>query len=188
MADEAAIGPVGAPDCPRHSRGGASQQSAVQSRSQFLKDRSWKLVTRLNVGTCTRGGPERGFIEETQTACAREGAQTQEEVWPLDETIESLRWCHRRSLFLLLDGNITRLCGTALSDGCLPSDVQKHELLVARFADKSHGTVGEKGHQLVVGNEFYRTGASVSAGGRTGDLGHRDNRLAAGQMGRQPRP
>ena len=105
MSDETAIGPAGTPDGEGHSRGGAGEQSPLQARAQFLKNRGWELVISLNRGACARGGAQHGFNQETQAACASDWARKQEQVLSLDETVEFLRQCHRRAPFLFFNGN-----------------------------------------------------------------------------------
>jgi hypothetical protein len=105
MADEAEIGPAGASDGGGHPRGGSGEQSPLQARAQFLKNRGWELVVSLNRGACARGSAQHGFNRETQEACAREWTAKQEQVLSLDETIKFLRHCHRRAPFLFFNGN-----------------------------------------------------------------------------------
>ena len=118
MADETEIGPAGASERQRHPRGGLGEQSPLQARAAFLKNRSWELVISLNQGACARGSAQHGFNRETQTACASEWAARQEEVLSLNETIDSLRRCHRRAPFLFFNGNtfadVGRQIGAAL--------------------------------------------------------------------------
>src|SRR6266850_973154 len=105
MADETEIRPSGAPERRGHPRGGPGEQSPLQARAAFLKNRSWELVVSLNRGACARGGAQHGFNQETQGACAIDWARKQEQVLSLDETIEFLRQCHRRAPFLFFNGN-----------------------------------------------------------------------------------
>src|SRR5439155_1479521 len=105
MADETKIGPSGAPDRGGHPRGGSGEQSPLQARAEFLKNRSWELVVGLNRGACARGGAQHGFNRETQAACASEWAAKQGQVLSLNETIDFLRQCHRRAPFLFFNGN-----------------------------------------------------------------------------------
>ena len=105
MADETEIGPSGAPDRGGHPRGGSGEQSPLQARAEFLKNRSWELVVGLNRGACARGGAQHGFNRETQAACASEWATQQEQVLSLNEGIDFLRHCHRRAPFLFFNGN-----------------------------------------------------------------------------------
>src|SRR2546423_5169993 len=105
MADETAIGSAGTPDRRGHYRGGAGEQSPLQARAQFLKNRSWELVISLNRGACARGSAQHGFNRETQEACAREWEQKQPETLSLAQTVEFLRQCHRRAPFLFFNGN-----------------------------------------------------------------------------------
>ena len=97
--------PSGAPDRRGPSRGGPSEQSPLQARAAFIKNRSWELVVSLNRGACSRGGAQHGFNRETQAACASEWAEKQEQVLSLNETIDFLRQCHRRAPFLFFNGN-----------------------------------------------------------------------------------
>ena len=105
MNDETAIGSAGASDGGGPPGGGAGDQSPLQARAQFLKNRSWELVISLNAGACARGGAQHGFNRETQETCAREWRKRQEEILSLDETIEFLRRCHRTAPFLFFNGN-----------------------------------------------------------------------------------
>jgi hypothetical protein len=105
MSDEAEIGSAGTPDGRGHPRGGAGEQSPLQARAAFLKNRSWELVVGLNRGACARGGAQHGFNRETQEACRREWEEKQRQVLSVNETIEFLRHCHRRAPFLFFNGN-----------------------------------------------------------------------------------
>src|ERR1039457_2493392 len=95
MSDETEIGSAGTPDRRGHSGGGSGEQSPLQARAAFLKNRSWELVVGLNRGACARGGAQHGFNRETQETCRREWEATQPQVLSLDETLAFLRQCHR---------------------------------------------------------------------------------------------
>src|SRR2546425_10496352 len=105
MSDEVEIGSAGATDRPGHPGGSSGEQSPLQTRAQFLKNRSWDLVVGLNRGACARGGAEHGFNSETQAACASEWDQKRRQVLSLGETIEFLRLNHRRAPVLFFNGN-----------------------------------------------------------------------------------
>jgi hypothetical protein len=105
MSDEAKIGPAGATDGRGYSGGGSGEQSPLQARAAFLKNRSWELVVGLNRGACARGSAQHGFNRETQETCRREWEEKQREVLSLEATIEFLRQCHRRAPFLFFNGN-----------------------------------------------------------------------------------
>src|SRR5256885_15751069 len=105
MADETAIGSAGTPDRRGHSRGGAGEQSPLQARAQFLKNRSWELVVSLNRGACARGGAQHGFNRETQETTARAWEEKRAAELSLEETLEFLRYCHRQAPFLFFNGN-----------------------------------------------------------------------------------
>jgi len=95
MSDEAATGSAEAFDGRGHPGGGAGEQSPLQSRAAFIKNRGWELVVGLNRGACARGGAQHGFNRETQEACRREREEKRQQVVSLGETIEFLRQRHR---------------------------------------------------------------------------------------------
>jgi hypothetical protein len=115
MSDEAANRFAGTPDRPGHSGGGAGEQSPLQARAAFLKNRSWELVVSLNRGACARGGAQHGVNRETQAACRREWEEKQPQILSLDETLEFLRHCHRRAPFLFFNGNTFADIGRQIS-------------------------------------------------------------------------
>src|SRR5438093_10881943 len=104
MADETKIGPSGAPDRGGHPRGGSGEQSPLQARAEFLKNRSWDLVVGLNRGACARGGAQHGQNSESYAAVEAEWRQKQSATDSLAETIEFLRQCHRRAPFRWIPG------------------------------------------------------------------------------------
>jgi hypothetical protein len=105
MADETANRFARASDRPGHPGGGSGEQSPLQTRAAFLKNRSWELVIGLNRGACARGGAQHGANRETQETTASEWAEKQRQILSLAETIEFLRQCHRRAPFLFFNGN-----------------------------------------------------------------------------------
>src|ERR1041385_9391549 len=116
MADETKIGFAGAPEGRGHSGGSPGEQSPLQARAQFLKNRSWQLVTSLNQGACARGGAQHGQNSESHTAVAADWEIKRQELLSLNETIEFLRQCHRRAPFLFFNGNTFADIGRALVD------------------------------------------------------------------------
>ena len=115
MPHETETGSAGAPEGRGHPGGGAGEQSPLQARAAFLKNRSWELVIGLNRGACARGGAQHGFNRETQDACRREWEEKQPQVLSLDETLEFLRHCHRRAPFLFFNGNTFADIGRQIS-------------------------------------------------------------------------
>jgi hypothetical protein len=116
MSDETAAGSARAPDRSRHSGRGGREQSPLQARAEFLKNRDWNLIVRLNQGACARGGAQHGKNSESYAAVAAEWEARRQKVGSLDETIEFLRQCHRRAPFLFFNGNTFADVGRALSD------------------------------------------------------------------------
>src|SRR5213594_792815 len=116
MADATPTGPAGAPDRPGHPGGSPGEQSPLQARAQFLKNRSWELVVGLNRGACARGGAQHGQNSESYAALETEWRRRQAEVSTLDEAIEFLRQCHRRAPFLFFNGNTFADVGRTIVD------------------------------------------------------------------------
>jgi len=116
MDDESAIGPAGALDGSGHSRGSPGEQSPLQARAAFLKNRSWELVVSLNQGACARGGAQHGQNSESHAAVEAEWRQSQSEIRSLAEVIEFLRRCHRGAPFLFFNGNTFADVGRTLVD------------------------------------------------------------------------
>jgi hypothetical protein len=116
MVDETEIGSAGTPDRRGHPQGSPGEQSPLQARAQFLKNRSWELVVGLNRGACARGGAQHGQNSESYRALETEWRQRQNEVSSLDETIEFLRACHRRAPFLFFNGNTFADVGRTIVD------------------------------------------------------------------------
>jgi hypothetical protein len=115
MADETEIGSAGTSDRRGHSRGGHGEQSPLQTRAQFLKNRSWELVVGLNRAACARGGAQHGFNRETQEEVASQWSQKQCAELSLAETLEFLRHCHRNAPFLFFNGNTFAEVGRQLA-------------------------------------------------------------------------
>ena len=105
MADETEIGSAGAPDGRGHPRRGAREQSPLQARAAFLKNRSWEFVVSYNAGACARGGAQHGFNREAQEAVAREWEEKRITLLSLAEALDFLRHCHRSAPFLFFNGN-----------------------------------------------------------------------------------
>src|SRR5206468_3455404 len=122
---EPEIRSAGTPDRRGHSGGSSGEQSPLQARAAFLKNRGWELVISLNRGACARGGAQHGFNRETQEACRREWEEKQRQVLSLDELIELLRQFHHRAPFLFFNGNTF-------------ADVAR-QIVAALFADLSTG-------------------------------------------------
>ena len=115
MNDETAAGSAGTPHGEGHSGRNAGEQSPLQARAQFLKNRRWELIIGLNQGACARGGAQHGFNRETQAACAKDWATKQSQTLSLGETIDFLRQCHRRAPFLFFNGNTFAAVGRQIA-------------------------------------------------------------------------
>jgi hypothetical protein len=116
MSDEAAIGSAGASDSGGHPGGSPGEQSPLQARAKFLKNRRWDFVVGLNRGACARGGAQHGKNSESYEALETEWNGIQEKVTSLGEAIEFLRSCHKRAPFLFFNGNTFADVGRAIVD------------------------------------------------------------------------
>jgi hypothetical protein len=116
MSDETAIGSAGTPDRRGHPQGSPGEQSPLQTRAAFLKNRSWELVVGLNRGACARGGAQHGQNSESFATLEAEWRKIQPEIRSLAETIEFLRQCHRRAPFLFFNGNTFADVGRTIVD------------------------------------------------------------------------
>ena len=116
MSDETEIGSSGASDRPGHTGGSSGEQSPLQARAAFLKNRSWELVVGLNRGACARGGAQHGQNSESYGALEADWRRRQGEISTLDEAIEFLRQCHRRAPFLFFNGNTFADVGRTIVD------------------------------------------------------------------------
>ncbi len=116
MDNETAIGPAGTPEGRRDPGGSSGEQSPLQARAAFLKNRRWELVVGLNQGACARGSAQHGKNSESYAAVESSWRQRQSEVSSLAETIEFLRQCHRRAPFLFFNGNTFADIGRTIVD------------------------------------------------------------------------
>src|SRR5579859_6547072 len=124
MHNEAATGSAGTPERRGYPRGSSGEQSPLQARAAFLKNRSWELVVGLNQGACARGSAQHGKNSESYAATEAAWRQTQTEVSSLGETIEFLRQCHRRAPFfsstVILSRTLDAPSWTLFSPNCPP--------------------------------------------------------------------
>ena len=116
MSDEAEIGSAGAANRPGHSGRSSGEQSPLQTRAAFLKNRSWELVTSLNRGACARRGAQYGQNSESYGTLETEWRRLQTDTSTLDEAINFLRHCHRRAPFLFFNGNTFADVGRTVVD------------------------------------------------------------------------
>jgi hypothetical protein len=116
MSNEAAARSVGASDGRGHPRGSPGEQSPLQTRAAFLKNRSWELVVSLNRAACARGGAQHGTTSEGYAAVEAEWHRLQCETQSLAEIIEFLRSCHKRAPFLFFNGNTFADIGRTVVD------------------------------------------------------------------------
>ena len=105
MSDETEDRPSGAPEGRGHHSGGPGEQSPLQARAAFIKNRSWESVVGFNRGACARGGAQHGINSETGEACAAEWEKARGEEVTFLEFLDFLKAFHRRAPFLFFNGN-----------------------------------------------------------------------------------
>jgi hypothetical protein len=105
MTNETADGPAGAPQGRGHSRGSPGEQSPLQARAAFIKNRSWESVVSFNRGACARGGAQHGINSESGAACAEKWEKARGQEVSFLEFLDFLKAFHRRAPFLFFNGN-----------------------------------------------------------------------------------
>ena len=105
MPDETPLRPAGTTDRRGHHGGSPGEQSPLQARAVFLKNRSWDAVVGFNRGACARGGAQHGFNSEAGGAVEGEWNQWRGRASTFLEAIDFLRGCHRAAPFLFFNGN-----------------------------------------------------------------------------------
>ena len=105
MSDETEIGSVGASDGRGHPGGSGGEQSPLQARAAFIKNRSWESVISYNRGACARGGAQHGANSESFEATRREWEERRINESTLLEALDFLKSCHRKAPFLFFNGN-----------------------------------------------------------------------------------
>jgi hypothetical protein len=105
MSDETATGSSGSSDGRGHHGGSSREQSPLQTRAAFLKNRSWESVISLNRGACERGRAQHGQNSEGYRSVEAAWKQKQSEILTLQETLDFLKSCHRGAPFLFFNGN-----------------------------------------------------------------------------------
>jgi hypothetical protein len=116
MPDETPNRPAGADDRRGHSGGSSREQSPLQTRASFLKNRSWEFVVRFNEGACARGGAQHGPTSEGYETIAGEWRAKQHSELSFAETVDFLRHCHLGHPFLFFNGNTFAEIGRTVTD------------------------------------------------------------------------
>ena len=105
MSDETEAGSSGSTDGRGHHGGSSREQSPLQARAAFLKNRSWQSVVSFNRGACERGGAQHGQNSEGYGSVEATWKEKQSEILTFQETLDFLRMCHRDAPFLFFNGN-----------------------------------------------------------------------------------
>src|ERR1043166_2021280 len=116
MADETSDRPARPPKGRGHHGGSPGEQSPLQTRAAFLKNRDWESVVRFNQGACERGRAQHGKNPESFEKIRQEWEEQRALTTSLAETIDFLRRCHRQAPFLFFNGNTFADIGRALTD------------------------------------------------------------------------
>jgi hypothetical protein len=115
MSDEIENRSARTPDGGRPASGGDGLGSPLQARAAFLKNWDWLVVTRINRGACERSRAQHGTNSETAAACAADWEKLRFETLTLGETLDQLRYYHRRAPFLFFNGNTFATIGRELA-------------------------------------------------------------------------
>lgn len=116
MPDETPNRPGEIRDAGGSAEGSAGEQSPLQARAAFLANWDWESVIRLNRGVCERGRAQHGTNSESVAAVSQEWRQRRVLEFPLGETLDYLRTCHRRAPFLFFNGNTFAEIARTFSD------------------------------------------------------------------------
>lgn len=118
MSDETQNRPSGISDGRGHPGGSAGEQSPLQARAAFIKNRSRESIISYNRGACARGGAQHGLNPESHAACQRKWEESQGCELTFFELLDFLKHCHRNAPFLFFNGNtfadVARQIGTVL--------------------------------------------------------------------------
>ena len=169
MPDETPNRSSGTPDGRGHPGGGAGEQSPLQARAAFIKNRSWESVVGFNRGACARGGAQHGPNPESHETTRREWEQQRGRECSLLDTLEFLKRCHRAAPFLFFNGNTFADVARGLAD-LLFADLphaRRREVVSA----VAHFVAGVLDREAMAGivEELCRS-ASLAAGGRVKTL------------------
>jgi hypothetical protein len=133
MKHETQAGSSGGVDGSGHHGRSPSQQSPLQTRAPFLKNRSWESIVSYNRGACERGGAQHGLNPEAGAALAEEWERQQLLDHSLLETFDYLKSCHRSAPFFFFNGNtfadISRQLSTVLFSELPPA--RRREIISA---------------------------------------------------------
>ncbi len=105
MCDETTTGSSEIRHAGRGAEGGAGSESPLQARAAFLAIWDWESVVRHNRGVCKRGRAQHGQNPEGYAAVEAAWRQKQSEILTLQQTLDFLKSCHRRTPFLFFNGN-----------------------------------------------------------------------------------
>ncbi len=118
MSDETPNRSAESPDGRGRSGGGDGEQSPLQARAAFLKNRNWESVVSYNRGACARGSAQHGPRAEAFAACERDWEERQAVEVTFLELLDSLQSFHRQAPFLFFNGNtfadVARQIATAI--------------------------------------------------------------------------
>ena len=165
MPNETPTRSSGTPDGRGHHGVGAGEQSPLQARAAFFKNRHWESVVGFNRGACARGGAQHGPNPEGYEATRREWEEWRCGESSLREALGFLKGCHRRAPFLFFNGNTFADVARNMTDllfADLPS-ARRREVISAA-AHFVAGVLDEESMVAIV-NEVCRS-ASFGVGDR----------------------
>jgi len=149
--NETSVGSTGGSEGRGHPRRSSSEQSPLQARAAFLKNRNWESVIRFNRGACERGGAQHGQNSEGYEATRIAWEREQNKVLSLIECFDFLRSCHRQAPFLFFNGNTFADVARNISDYLFADlPVIRRRELISAVAHYVAGILDENSMKTVV--------------------------------------
>ena len=103
--DPTSLRPSEGTDGPGYPQRNPDEQSPLQARAAFIKNRPWQSVVSFNQGACSRGKAVHGLNSETGEACAEEWESARNNEVTVLEFFDFLLSFHRKAPFLFFNGN-----------------------------------------------------------------------------------
>lgn len=167
--DQAPLRPSGGTDGPGYPQRNPDEQSPLQARAAFIKNRSWQSVVSFNQGACSRGKAVHGLNSETGEACAEEWERARNSEVTVLEFFDFLLSFHRRAPFLFFNGNTFADMGRQVAKALfadLPAVRQRE--LVSAVGHYIAGTLPREGLVSIV--ESLCQSADLAPGQRVATL------------------
>ena len=134
MNDETPVRPGQEGDSRDGGGGGTGEPAPLQARATLLENWSRESVVRINERLCSGGRAQHGKNSEAHTSCEQEWIAGREVERSLLETLDWLRFFHRKAPFLFFNGNTFAEIARTLTDAVfaeLPSSRRRQSASLA---------------------------------------------------------